>query len=201
VTLDFNARLATLARLVAALDGSALTEATDQLLRRLAYVDFFAVVLDTVPAAIPHENGALWWDAVSRPFMPRLLFPDKAIIDDSERTNIYTGLGVAGSDRGVSFSIGYMGESYIDFGRYGMMLPVFGFGLMLGGIYRWLMLQRHAPRLLGMALATAILYGAVFLESSITKVFGGLAVTILVSWLIVRVAAPLILPAQVAEAR
>ncbi len=51
--------------------------ALDAIIDRIAYVDMFAVVLDMVPAYIPHENGALWWDALSRPFMPRMFFPEK----------------------------------------------------------------------------------------------------------------------------
>jgi hypothetical protein len=39
-----------------------------------------------------------------------------------------------------------------------------------------------------MALATAAISGASFLESSITKVFGGLVIAMLVSWAILRIA-------------
>ena len=68
-----------------------------------------------------------------------------------------------------------------------MMVPIFGLGLLLGGFYRW-MLRLDPSRLLGMALATATIYGASFLESSITKVLGGLVVTMLVSWAVLRIA-------------
>ena len=117
-TVDYRDRVTELARLVAQLDGRAMAKGAENLMQRMAYVDFFAVVLDTVPAMLPHENGALWWDAISRPFMPRLFFPDKTAIDDSTRTDYYTGLRMA-SRQGTSISIGYMAESYIDFGRPG----------------------------------------------------------------------------------
>ena len=125
------------------------------MLDRLSYVDFFAVVLDTVPSQLPHENGALWLDAITRPFMPRLFFPAKAIIDDSERTNYYTGLAVAGSEEGTSISLGYVAESYIDFGAPLMMVPIFGLGLVLGGFYRKMLTLDRPRALLGMSLATA----------------------------------------------
>ena len=64
------------------------------------------------------------------------------------------------SEEGTSISIGYMAESYIDFGAVGMMVPIFGLGLLLGGFYRW-MLRRDPSRLLGMALATATIYRSV----------------------------------------
>jgi hypothetical protein len=187
VTVGYFERVAMLADLAGRLDGDAMVNASEVLLRRLAYVDFFGVVLDTVPAVRPLEGGAVWWDAIRRPFMPRFFFPDKTVIDDSVRTNYYTGLNLAGSEEGTSISIGYVGESYIDFGAPGMFVPIFGLGLLLGGFYRW-MLERDRARLLGMALATMTIYGAAFLDSSITKLFGGLVVTMLVSWAILRIA-------------
>ena len=92
VTVGYRERLSYLTDLVEQLDGKALGGAAEGLAERLSYVDFFGVVLDMVPDQLPHENGALWWDAVTRPFMPRLFFPEKTFIDDLQRTNYYTGL-------------------------------------------------------------------------------------------------------------
>ena len=91
VAVDLGSRLAKLYELAANLDVEALTGAFDHLLRRLTYVEFFGVVLTYVPAYIPHTLGAILWDAIIRPFMPRLLFVDKEVIDDTARTNLYTG--------------------------------------------------------------------------------------------------------------
>jgi hypothetical protein len=187
VTVGYLERISMLAEMLRQLDGNAMADASEKLLQRIAYVDFFGVVLDAVPGVLPHENGALCWDAISRPFMPRLFFPEKTAIDDSVRTNYYTGLDLPTSEEGTSVSLGYMAESYIDFGAAGMMVPIFGLGLLLGRFYRW-MLRRDPSRLLGMALATATIFGASFLESSITKVFGGLVVAMLVSWIVLRIA-------------
>jgi hypothetical protein len=93
-----------------------------------------------------------------------------------------------------------MGESYIDFGRVRMMVPVFALGLLLGFLYRWMI--RHDPRwpLLGMGLATSTIYSASLLEASGTKIFGGLVVTTLAAWLILR-AAPRYFPQILALSR
>jgi hypothetical protein len=187
VTVAYRDRITRLAQMVGQLDGSDLADASESMLLRISYVDLFGVVLDRVPAALPHEDGALWRDAVTRPFMPRIFFPAKSTIEDSERTVYYTGIYLAGAEQGTSISIGYMGDSYIDFGAAGMMIPLFGFGLMLGGFYRGMIRLDHA-RLLGMSLATATIFGASLLESSITKTFGGLVVAMLVSWLVLRIA-------------
>jgi hypothetical protein len=178
VTVSYGDRLAKIVELAQDLDGDDLLEAADGLARRIGYVEFFGVVLKTVPRYIPHEGGAIWWDAVTRPFMPRILFPEKTAIDDSERTNYYTGLRLAGADRGTSISIGYMGESYIDFGQAGMMGVVFAMGLFSGLIYRGFVRSRNAGPLFGMGLASAILYSTAFFDSSITKVMGGLIVAL-----------------------
>jgi hypothetical protein len=85
VTVDYPTRLGKVVELVGELDHEKLVMGVDQLLRRLTYVEFFGVVLTYVPSQMPHERGALFWDAVSRPFMPRLFFPDKEVIDDSVR--------------------------------------------------------------------------------------------------------------------
>jgi hypothetical protein len=199
VVVGKTERITKLVELVSRLDAPAMSKATDELARRLAYVDFFAAVLNRVPRVIPHEGGALWWDAVSRPFMPRVFFPEKSIIDDSERTKHYSGLWIAGRETATSISIGYLGESYIDFGKIGMMVPVFALGLLLGAVYRWMLAQRYSSKALGMAMATAILYGASLLEASITKTMGSLVVTILVSWLILRFVVPRYIPGLVSE--
>ena len=90
------------------------------------------------------------------PLMPRLFFPNKPAINDSDRTSAYSGVWVANVDQGTSISIGYMGESYIDFGRWGMFIPVFLWGWLVGGCFDYL--RRKAPHpLLGIALASCLL--------------------------------------------
>jgi hypothetical protein len=180
VTVDYTTRLTKLYELAAGLDSERLTSAVNQLLRRLTYVEFFSAVLVYVPANIPHSGGAILWDAVTRPFMPRLLFADKDVIDDTARTNMYTG-GLAGEDEGVSISLGYVAEAYIDFGSFGMFAVLFGIGLFYGLIYRWLSRWRRSRGLLGVAVAAAVLAGVGPLETSFTKAFGSVIVSLIVA--------------------
>jgi hypothetical protein len=194
VTVDYPQRIGHLSKLVSELDGQRLTEATGQLVRRIAYVEFLGVVLNQVPRSIPHENGALWFDAVTRPFMPRLFFPNKTAIDESARTNKYTWLGVSGWERGTQISIGYIGESYIDFGLFGMMGPIFLLGFLLGRIYRWLTRDPNSRGVIGMGLASAVIMNAAHLETSAAKTVGALFVSVLVSWLLIRYFVPWFLP-------
>ena len=187
-------RMEKLYELVSSLDGRDLSQAAESLGDRIGYVNFFAAVIKRVPRVLPHEGGALWLDSATRPFMPRMFFPEKTSIEDSQRTQYYTGLKVAGRQQGTSISIGYMGESYIDFGKVGMMLPIFALGLLLGAVYRWMLTQKYSSKAVGMGMATATLYGAALLETSITKLMGGLVVAILVSWLLIRFVVPRYFP-------
>lgn len=190
VVEDYESRLAYMGQLIGNLDRTQLKQGTEDFINRLSYVDFFGSAIDYVPASVGHTSGEIWLDAIARPFMPRVLFPQKTAIHDSERTAAFTGLEVAGADRGVSISIGYMGESYIDFGPIGMMVPILVLGYALGRTYRWLVVTGPMNGLLGMGMASSALMSFSALESSITKVFGGFVAALLVIWLVGRFVAP-----------
>ena len=195
VTLGYAERFAKLTDMADGLDGRALEKGLDTLLSRISYVDFLANTLGHVPRNVPHTDGALWFDAVVRPFMPRALFPEKSVLDDSERTNRYSGVQVSGVESGTSISIGYVGEAYIDFGDWLMMIAVWAYGWLLGALFRWLAYASSVRGLTGSALATGIAMGGLLFESSISKVLGGLVVGALVTWLLLRLVVPRFLTA------
>jgi hypothetical protein len=189
VVVDYGTALAKLADLIGDLDSGALTRGTQKMLQRLTYVEFFGIVIDYVPSIMPHENGAIMWDAISRPFMPRILFSDKSVIDDSERTNLYTG-GAAGNYPATSISLGWVAETYIDFGEYLMMGAIFLIGYFYGRIYRWCLDGFGANALLRFASAPAVLITIFSLEGSLAKTFGGVVVSLLIVWLVVKFVVP-----------
>lgn len=110
-------------------------QATQELLERVAYTKFIALVMDYVPTIKKHEGGALWLENFSFVLVPRFLNPEKGIKDDSEKTNKYTGLRFSTRQEGTSISIGYFGEAYIDFGYIGMMFMVAFIGFLVGGLF------------------------------------------------------------------
>ena len=115
----------------------------DALIYRISYVEYFALALKQVPTFLPHENGAMLQNAFEHVLKPRILFPDKKVIYDSDITSKYTGITFAGRDEGVSFSLGSVAEAYIDFGAVYMFMPIFFFGLFFGWMYRILMLKGY----------------------------------------------------------
>ena len=193
VTVDYLTRLGKLAELAGDLNGETLANGADQFLRRLSYVEFFGVVLVTVPHQLPHTHGAIVWDAVVRPFTPRMVFADKEAIDDTARTNLYTG-GLVGISEGTSISLGYIAETYIDFGEFGMIAALLAIGVFYGGVYRSLLRWKASRGLLGMAVATAVLTGASTMDNSFTKVFGGVVAALLVAWVMIWLVVPRLAP-------
>ena len=180
VLVPVEERVDKLGDLLNRFDSQQLFEGFQAMILRVSYVQFFALTMKNVPSDIPYEHGRLWFDAVKHVFTPRLFFPDKAAIDDSERTSYYTGVDVAGAEQGTSIGIGYFAESYVDFGPIGMFVPIALLGTGLAGIYRLLVINaRH--KLLGGAIVTTIMvFGAATIETSNMKVIGGVITMLLV---------------------
>jgi hypothetical protein len=149
VTVDYPERIAKIAELISVMDWHDLGEGFDLLMQRVEYAEYFADVASQIPRSLPHTGGELWLDALTRPLMPRLFFPDKAIIDESELTARFTGREVAGFEEGTQISIGYIAEAYIDYGIWGMMPLLFVLGLAQGASYRWLMHGQRTRGVLG----------------------------------------------------
>lgn len=144
-------------------------------------VGFFSLVLDRVPDLIPHEGGTLMMRTVQHVTTPRMLFPDKAIVDSASwLVRLYAGQSAAGSESGTSIGLTYMAEFYIDFGVGGMMVGLFGVGVVVGLIYcglRWM-----APSYEIFRAATVALFPLHFAgyESELVKEFGGMLQAFLV---------------------
>lgn len=193
VAVDYGTRMTKLLDLVQDLSAQDFNRGFEDFLSRLGYVAIFGTTLTVVPASVPHEGGALLWDSISRPFMPRLFFPNKPVIDDTERTNYYTA-GAAGNSEGTSISLGWPAEMYIDFGTFGMLAAALLLGVLYGRIYRTLLYGSVTGGLFGMAAACSVLALVGQVEHSFTKVFGGIVVQLLVIWLIAKFVLPRFLP-------
>jgi hypothetical protein len=162
---------------IASLSWKDLVEGLETGVERLSYLDFFARSIQQVPGTLPYQNGRLWGEALQHVFTPRLLFPEKPSIEDSERVREFSGVWVAGAESGTSISIGYFGESYIDFGPAGMLVPILLVGVGLGLTYR--VFARPGPHMLvGLAIAVNVLLGAGTSGTSNLKLLGGTLTTV-----------------------
>ena len=111
------------------------SESVASFLDRFQYTYHLAKAMEIVPAKIPYQMGDNWWSTLTFIFTPRLLNPDKPNYEASVKTRKYTGLDYAGAKQGVSVSLGYFADSYVDFGLIGMLLPIFILGCIYGKTY------------------------------------------------------------------
>jgi hypothetical protein len=185
VAQSYSDRMAELSRLVSEVDGAALASGADKLARRLAYTEFFGLVTDRVPYLTPHTGGEIWGQALTRPFMPRLVFADKSAVSDTMLTSRYTGISTY-AFMNSSISMGYMADAYIDFGPRLMFAAVFLLGLGIGLLHRWLMHQPWPRNLIGPMLVPVVLMPAHLFDASIVKILPTLFLTGLVALVVIR---------------
>ncbi|MFC4211309.1 hypothetical protein ACFOWA_08965 [Pedobacter lithocola] len=144
------------------------------LLDRVSYIDIFSASIAYVPSNRPHEHGRLWIDALKRIVMPRILFPKKTSIDDTEKTIIYTGVGFAGANSGTSISLGYITENYIDFGFPGMLIPLLLWGIIIGLAYKYI-IQKSYNQIWGLAFVVPFIFQINLFEMALDKLIGSFA--------------------------
>ncbi|MBO6702622.1 MAG: hypothetical protein JJ921_09775 [Pseudomonadales bacterium] len=171
--ISVTERLSFLSSRISSITSEDIQDGFDKGLMRIGYTRYFAYSIRQVPAKIDYQNGKLWGEAVQHVFMPRAFFPGKKAVNDSERTQTYTGIYVAGIERGTSISIGYVGESYIDFGPVFMFVPIFFLGVFWGLAYRGLVNFPGCGYLGAATGITLILHHAILFESSNIKLLGG----------------------------
>ena len=173
---------------------SSIGDSAEKLATRIAYTDFFGYTIMWVPSRVDYQHGAVWGAALRHIFQPRLLFPDKPRLpSDSEQTMQCTGQLLASGEQGTSISIGYMGESYIDFGFPGMLIPIFLVGFMYGLIYRYFIL-RETGNGVASALVVVCLMGVIQLEMHSVKLLGSIVMTFIVYALSLKYIVPMFLP-------
>jgi len=133
-----------------------LGDGVKPLVDRLGYIEWFGHTVEHVPSMVPYQEGKLWMRSVLHVLCPRLFFPNKQAIHDSEVTTKYTGIPVAGASSGTSIAIGYFAESYVDFGKIGMFVPIFVIGYMFGFIYN-ILIRSSKSKIISFGAATSVL--------------------------------------------
>ncbi len=165
--------LSKLNELVGTIDQKKLNEGFELTVNRLSYIDYFSATQSHVPLKEPFANGELWGGALGRIFQPRIFFPNKKVIDDSEKTTKYTGIQVAGREQGTSISLGYITETYVDFGPLTMHFILFLFGCLIGLIYRYVINNSHSV-LYGFAFTTPLFLIIYSYETALDKMMGAI---------------------------
>jgi len=149
------------------------------LLVRLAYTDIFGSVIGVQQFSPEPGYMTQWQDAIEHVAKPRVLFPDKPGLSDTE---VFIRLARGDSSEqltvGTSISVGYMAENFVDLGFPGMLLGIFALGAMVAGICRYFM-SRQLPWLIREGAVLAVLYsiGRDGVEISLPKLLGAAIMT------------------------
>jgi len=163
-----------LSNLLASVNDESLTEGVGSFFYRLQYVYHLAKSMDIVPATIPFQHGNVWRETVQFVLVPRILNPNKGTLDNSIKASKYTGIQFSGASRGVSFSLGYFADCYVDFGVPGMFLALAAIAFIFAKIYRFLLLKATGNIVVNYAIIIAFFVQFSFFEMDGTFMFGRL---------------------------
>jgi len=174
-------------------DENGLTSSAKELLDRVQYTYHFAKTIERVPAVIPFQNGQNWLDNLEFTTTPRYLNPNKPTIDNSVKATKYTGIHYLGESAGVSFSLGYFAECYIDFGKVGMMGLIFIIGVLYGTVYFYIMRNSSTNLLFNYCVAVSFFSEFYAFEQDGTYLLGRLFSNMLTFGLLIKFVFPSII--------
>jgi hypothetical protein len=127
-----------------------------------------------VPANIPYQRGAVWRQTVEFVAVPRFINPNKGTLDNSVKASKFTGIPFSGASRGVSFSLGYFADCYVDFGVPGMFIALAVLAFIFAKIYRFFLLRATGNIVINYAIVIAFFVQFSFFEMDGTFMFGRL---------------------------
>lgn len=169
-----------LSTLLSSVNKETINEGIGTFFYRLQYVYHFAKTMDMVPANIPFQKGALWRQTVEFVTIPRALNPNKGTLDNSVKASKFTGIAFSGASRGVSFSLGYFADCYIDFGVPGMFIALAVLAFIFAKIYRFFLLRATGNIVVNYAIVIAFFVQFSFFEMDGTFMFGRLFTSFIV---------------------
>jgi hypothetical protein len=142
-------------------------------LGRLSLLQQTANVMESTPDRVPYQNGRLY-SYMLVTFIPRLFWPDKPSVNDSNRWYQVTyQMTMRNNLNGVSIAVGYLPESYINFGWFGSPVVMFCLGILLGLFDR--IFLRPGSGLLLNSIGVALLPQLLPVEAQLAQYIAGFA--------------------------
>lgn len=173
-----------LSNLVSSVNKGTINEGIGAFFYRLQYIYHFAKTMDMVPANIPYQHGALWKETVQFTTVPRAFNPNKGTLDNSVKASKYTGIHFSGASRGVSFSLGYFVDCYVDFAVPGMFIALALIAFIWSKIYRFLLLKSTGNLVINYAIVVSFFVQFSFFEMDGTFMFGRLFTSFIVFFIL-----------------
>ncbi len=184
VQVDQSQALNKLVELSRKEDNNSFQDATAGFLDRLQYTYHLARTMDVVPSQVPFQNGANWGKTLEFVLTPRILNPDKGVYDASQKATKYTGIYYSGYQKGVSVSLGYFADGYIDFGYVGMFIPLLILGFIYGWSYFYFVKNSSSNYLFNFSAAGTIFMGMFAFESDNIFVIGQIYLNLVVFFIL-----------------
>ena len=153
-------------------DRKKLSDGTEILLERIETMTLYFKVAERVPSFIPYQKGQNTMESVTFLTLPRSLNPNKGILDPSSKATYYTGIKFATAEEGTSIAMGYFPDFYIDFGMYGMTIPLILIALFIGWSSKNILQRDRYNMLFNYALLTAAVFTSGSLDSDLTFFLG-----------------------------
>lgn len=175
VTVDRGDALFKMMELYGSLSKSDKDRAVTSTFERASYTYYFAKTIDRIPTLIPFENGKLWLSSLQFNLLPRIFFPDKPSLDASAKTNKYAGFNHRTASEGVSISLGYFTDSYIDFGPMGMYFPIGLIAFFIGFLFYFFM-TRNFNLIFNFGIVTVLIFKFIYFETDGTALSGSLII-------------------------
>jgi hypothetical protein len=205
VSVSQNDALIKLAELTDKQNQSSFDASVNNFFERIQYTYHLAKTMDRVPSVIPYQLGKNLGSTIEFVFTPRILNPDKPSYEATSKTSWYTGIIYAGASSGTSFSLGYFADCYIDFGLFGMFIPLLFLGWIYGVTYFYFVRKSSNNFLFNYAVVGAMFMEFLAFEMDSTFLLGRLAATLLTffmlktfffPWLIKYLSAPVLVQAS-----
>src|SRR3984893_5820874 len=128
--------------------------------------------MESTPERIPYQNGRLY-SYMFITFVPRLFWPDKPSVNDSNRWyQVAYRLTTRENLNGVSIAVGYLPESYINFGWVGPPALMFCLGIVLG-LFDRIFLRRSSGLLLN-SIGVSLLPQLLVVEAQVAQYMAGI---------------------------
>jgi hypothetical protein len=151
----------------------------NQTLGRLSLLQQTANVMESTPERVPYQNGRLY-SYMLVTFVPRLFWPDKPSVNDSNRWyQVAYRLTVRNQLNGVSIAVGYLPESYINFGWFGPPVVMFCLGIFLG-LFDKIFLRPSSGLLLN-SIGAALLTQLLTVEAQLAQYIAGFGQQVVVA--------------------
>ncbi|MBN9482699.1 MAG: hypothetical protein J0H46_05065 [Bacteroidetes bacterium] len=171
-----------------AYNADAFSEGGEILLHRMQYMQQYSSVYSRVPSVIPFDDGKNTTSALTFLLMPRTFSDNKGILDPSTKASYYTGKTFTDAAHGTSISMGYFCDFYIDFGLWGMIIPLLIIAFGIGKAASYIMNSTRYNLIFTYCLFIAVFMSLGTFESDIIFYLGSIrnyvVVLLLGNWLI-----------------